>query len=86
MVYEAKREGKAGVKAKGSAPEFALGDFLAAGFVAFAALALAHLAFFLDWVILKKGAQVGRLAIKESAEDEGLCSGSALTAIEANPV
>ena len=79
------REGKARVKAKGAHLNSPAG-FLAAGFVAFAFLALAHFAFFLEMVILQKGAQFGHLRIKESAEDEGLWSGSAPSAIEANPV
>ena len=61
MVDHERREMRRRRGGKCEAPEFALGRFLAAGFVAFAFLALAHLAFFFDCVILQKGAQLGDL-------------------------
>ena len=53
VVYEAKREGKARVKAKESAPEFALGDLVAL-FLAAASLAALRCAFFLETRTIQK--------------------------------
>lgn len=61
MVDHERREMRRRRGGKCEAPEFALGRFLAAGFVAFAFLALAHLAFFLEMPFGISNLQLGDL-------------------------